>query len=381
MLTELAAQNRSPPRAGPDHASSPGRPWSRSSSSRVIQFGIVFHQYVTLTDAVRAGARQGTVEPAPAGSRRLRRGSRAGVRGRSRPVGARHAVSSSWEQGEDVALRDVPVQHQPPRHRRDRGTSPARPRSVSNDRAQARARPGRGSHGRLHDRPPRMAAAVLDVGSWYKEDRELQATMDAAALVAHRRCPRTRPRPRRSPSSTRRRTAAGSTRPRSRRRRSQTTRSGHRLPPGSWFFSKVIGIDSITVNATATAWACSRTRAGPLRSRSTSDIPTSGERWGEETTLELDTLRAYRLLNIDGSYGGTNPATLGDWIRDGYEGYMPLGIYYSDPGAKYNTNPNFKSALDDVIATGRSSSSPCTGVPRAGRQASCTRSSAGSGSW
>ncbi|MGH3115221.1 MAG: TadE family protein, partial [Gaiellaceae bacterium] len=25
----------------------------------VIQFGIVFHQYVTLTDAVRAGARQG----------------------------------------------------------------------------------------------------------------------------------------------------------------------------------------------------------------------------------------------------------------------------------------------------------------------------------
>jgi Flp pilus assembly protein TadG len=27
----------------------------------VIQFGIVFHQYVTLTDAVRAGARQGAV--------------------------------------------------------------------------------------------------------------------------------------------------------------------------------------------------------------------------------------------------------------------------------------------------------------------------------
>ena len=58
-----------------------------------------------------------------------------------------------------------------------------------------------------------MAAAVLDVGSWYKEDRELQATMDAAALAGARRCPTTRPRPRRSPSSTRRRTAAGSTRP------------------------------------------------------------------------------------------------------------------------------------------------------------------------
>jgi len=31
---------------------------------------------------------------------------------------------------------------------------------------------------------------------------------------------------------------------------------------------------------------------------------------------------------------------------------MPLDWYYSDPGAKYNTNPNFKSALEEVIATG-----------------------------
>ena len=80
-----------------------------------------------------------------------------------------------------------------------------------------------------------------------------------------------------------------------------------------------------------------------------------GKRWGEATTLELDTLGpgAYRLINIDGSHGGTNPGTLGDWVRDGYEGYMPLDWYYSDPGAKYNTNPNFKSALEEVIATGQ----------------------------
>ena len=32
---------------------------------------------------------------------------------------------------------------------------------------------------------------------------------------------------------------------------------------------------------------------------------------------------------------------------------MPLDWYYSDPGAKYNTNPNFKSALEDVIASGQ----------------------------
>ena len=34
-----------------------------------------------------------------------------------------------------------------------------------------------------------MAAAVLDVGSWYKEDRELQATMDAAALAGAQALP------------------------------------------------------------------------------------------------------------------------------------------------------------------------------------------------
>jgi hypothetical protein len=80
--------------------------------------------------------------------------------------------------------------------------------------------------------------------------------------------------------------------------------------------------------------------------------------WGVPTTIELDSLGpgAYRLLNIDGSRGGTNPHTLGDWIRQGYEGYMPAGEnewYYSDPGTKYNSHPAFKSALDAVIETGQ----------------------------
>jgi hypothetical protein len=63
---------------------------------------------------------------------------------------------------------------------------------------------------------------------------------------------------------------------------------------------------------------------------------------------------AYRLLNVDGSYGGTNPHTLGDWIRAGYEGYMPVNEwYYSDPGTKYNSHPAFKAALDEVIESGK----------------------------
>jgi Flp pilus assembly protein TadG len=70
----------------------------------VIQFGIVFHQYVTLTDAVRAGVRQGAVgrhhsAPETAAEDRVRESAadldqdKLGV-----------TVSSSWLQGEDVTV-------------------------------------------------------------------------------------------------------------------------------------------------------------------------------------------------------------------------------------------------------------------------------------
>ena len=54
---------------------------------------------------------------------------------------------------------------------------------------------------------------------------------------------------------------------------------------------------------------------------------------------------AFRLINIDGSHGGTGGRTLEDWILHGYDGYMPLDWYFSDPGAKFNSS-QFKGALD-----------------------------------
>jgi Putative Flp pilus-assembly TadE/G-like len=203
-----------------------------------------------------------------------------------------------------------------------------------------------------------MAAAVLDVGSWYREDRDLQATMDAAALAGAQALPEDPGEAAALADQYAAKNGGGLD-------TTQVTRTtiendtikvtGSRPAPG--FFSKIFGIDSVTVNATAKA------RTGVLSTaRWAAPIAVDerhpylqGKRWGEETTLELDTLGpgAYRLINIDGSYGGTNPATLGDWIREGYEGEAPLGDYYSDPGAKYNTNPNFKSALEDVSVTGQ----------------------------
>jgi Flp pilus assembly protein TadG len=70
----------------------------------VIQFGIVFHQYVTLTDAVRAGARQGAVgrhlsSPSSSVEDRVR-GSAADLDQSKLGV----TVTSSWQQGEDVTV-------------------------------------------------------------------------------------------------------------------------------------------------------------------------------------------------------------------------------------------------------------------------------------
>lgn len=60
----------------------------------------------------------------------------------------------------------------------------------------------------------------------------------------------------------------------------------------------------------------------------------------QQTALDLDKIGpgAFRIINIDGSHGGTGPSILADWIVRGYEGYMPLGWYYSDPGAKFNSS-------------------------------------------
>jgi Flp pilus assembly protein TadG len=71
----------------------------------VIQFGILYHNYVTLTDAVRAGVRQGAV------SRHLPSGREAAVEDRVRnsAVNLDQAqldvdVTATWDQGADVTV-------------------------------------------------------------------------------------------------------------------------------------------------------------------------------------------------------------------------------------------------------------------------------------
>ena len=59
---------------------------------------------------------------------------------------------------------------------------------------------------------------------------------------------------------------------------------------------------------------------------------------------------AFDLLNIDESHGGTGPSILADWILKGYDGYLSLGDYFSDAGAKWNSS-EVQNALEARLNT------------------------------
>ena len=202
-----------------------------------------------------------------------------------------------------------------------------------------------------------MSAAVLDVGAWYRAQRSLQATVDAAALAGAQALPDD-PAQAQSLASTylAKNGGAGSA--------AISLRSGlvgsdsinvtaTRQAPG--FFSKVLGVQSVKVGAKATArsdtiesarWAAPIAVDEKHPMLQCKPLPC----FGQATTLDLTKTGpgAFRLVNLDGSRGGTSPGTLADWMEQGFDGYMPLGWYYSDPGAKFNSS-QMQGALDDRI--------------------------------
>ena len=145
------------------------------------------------------------------------------------------------------------------------------------------------------------------------------------------------------------------------RRASQARRSRSRAPwnsndtitvkqtrPAAGFFSKVLGISTVNVHAKATAVA-----AIPAQTLGLAPITVnilhpqlSGAGcpcFNVPTTLPLGKTGApgaFALLDLD--YGDTNgtvgASTLASWISQGYDSYLPLGVYFSDPGAKWNNS-------------------------------------------
>jgi Flp pilus assembly protein TadG len=200
-----------------------------------------------------------------------------------------------------------------------------------------------------------LAAAVLDVGSWYRADRQLQTTVDAAALAAAQALPSDTASAQALAQEYADKNGGGPVTV------SFTTTvvandtvtvTGSKPAPG--FFSRVFGIDSVTVGATATARVgalATALGASPIAVHSGHpDLLCDPAPCSEDpTVLDLDKVGpgGFHLLNIDGSTGGTGAQTLADWIQYGYDGEMEQD-FYSDPGNKINAEPVL-DALDAVI--------------------------------
>lgn len=195
-------------------------------------------------------------------------------------------------------------------------------------------------------------ALVLDVGSWFRAQRATQSAADAAALAGAQSLPE-------STGSASGLAAqylssngggAGVYSFSSRYVANDTlTVKVTRQAPG--FFAKLFGVNSVNVHATASA------RAGtPDQARYAAPIAVDRKHpllnctplpcFNQATTLDLQKTGpgAFRLLNLDGSKGGTGGKIDAEWILRGYDGYMPLGWYGSDPGAAFNDS-KIKSAM------------------------------------
>jgi hypothetical protein len=192
-----------------------------------------------------------------------------------------------------------------------------------------------------------MGALVLDVGSWFRADRATQATADAAALAAVQELPDNAgaaPGVALTYANKNGGGVAGSDITISSNLAPNDTVQVHvqRTAPG--FFSKVLGLGDVTVGSTATARAYGMADAkyvAPIGVNiSQQELSAGGcPCFNQATTLPLNRLKApgaFDMINLGSGSAGSS--TLATWITGGYDGYLPLGGYFSSAGAKWNSS-------------------------------------------
>jgi hypothetical protein len=205
---------------------------------------------------------------------------------------------------------------------------------------------------------------VLDVGSWYRADRAAQATADAAALAGAQKLI----------EGTTGATALAEEYAAKNGGGDMTISFGQKVVPNDLitvtlarpapsYFTKLFGVDSVEVHARATA------RAGvPGRARYVAPITVNEQHpmlqcgcFNDPTQVALinlhnpgggDAAGAFGLLNLDSQQDGGNigSSMLADWIENGFQDALPLGMYDSAPSANFNSQ-SIRAALDDRIGT------------------------------
>jgi len=209
-----------------------------------------------------------------------------------------------------------------------------------------------------------LTALVLDVGSWFRAHRQLQATADAAALAGAQALPDDPG----NASSLANDYAAkntsglqGVTVNLSQTYVSNDTIRVHVAKPAEGFFSKIFGINSVNEGASATARTAGMKSAlyvAPIVVNKDHPMLTGcgGPCFGSnyQTTIPVSQTGApgaFGLVNLDPSSNGTSGAsTLAGWIQHGFDKYLDIGSYASDPGVKFNSN-GIQDAMTSRIGT------------------------------
>lgn len=210
-----------------------------------------------------------------------------------------------------------------------------------------------------------IAALVLDLGTWFRDQRDLQAVADAAALAGAQELPEDTglasahandytaknggPQPAVTFSSTISGFGANTIRVELER-------------PAPGFFAKVFGVNSVDIRAHAVARASYPSAARWVAPITVNEkhpmlLCTPHPCWGDITEIELHHLHGPGSGNAAGSFGlislnddDVNANTLADWLLNGYDGMMPLGDFRSAPSANFN-NGQFQSAMEKRMGT------------------------------
>jgi Flp pilus assembly protein TadG len=209
-----------------------------------------------------------------------------------------------------------------------------------------------------------MAALVLDVGNWFRDKRRLQGTADAAALAGAQQLPDDASAAKSQALSYANQNGgdvAGANIVITSVYQANDTIAvkAQRNDPG--IFSRVIGATSANITASAKA------RVGPpaqalavapmvvfcghslIQNCNNNHTP----QFNVPTTMDYDPMGApgaFGMLNLDGENGTVGSSNEAAWISKGFDKYLGLGDYKSDPGAKFSST-NIQSALDGRIGT------------------------------
>jgi hypothetical protein len=204
-----------------------------------------------------------------------------------------------------------------------------------------------------------MAAVVLDVGTWYRADRATQATADAAALAGAQALPKDPARAVALADEYATKNGGGSvTTTLSTKLVSNDTLTVEVSRPAPGFFSKLFGIDSVTVGARAAA------RTGLIRAaRYVAPIVVNEQHpmlqckpnlCSDATELDYYNLKpngtsdgagSFGFINLDGSNNNPGSSELGSWIKYGFDAYLEPGDFYARTGNAFSS-----TNIGDVLA-------------------------------